>query len=94
MKDKNCKLTIEKLCLLVRYKQTKQDVTIPSTKADLLAWWNETQHHSSPCSSPNKSNDEEEEEVGNEEGNSIVIKEIGTSGLVFGHKDSDDESDE
>jgi hypothetical protein len=34
-----------------------------------------------------------EEELENEEGNSIVIKEIGTTGLVFGHDDSDDESD-
>jgi hypothetical protein len=51
MKDKNCKLTIEKLRLLVRYKQTKGDAAIPSGKAALLARWNETKNRSSPrCS--------------------------------------------
>ena len=89
--DKNC---IKKLLLLVRYKHSKDNAAIPSTKADLLAQWNEIKHRSSPCSSPNNSNDEEEEEVENKEGNSIVTEEIGTTGLVFGHDDSDDESDE
>jgi hypothetical protein len=37
MKDKNCKLTVKKLRLLVRYKQTKEDAAIPSGKAALLA---------------------------------------------------------
>ena len=37
MTVKSSKLTIKKLHLLVRYKQTKKDVAIPSTKADLLA---------------------------------------------------------
>jgi hypothetical protein len=49
---------------------------------------------SSSCFSPNNSDDEEEEEVENKEGDSIVIKEISTTGLVFGHNNSDDESDE
>ena len=80
--------------LLVRYKQTKEDAAIPSTKADLLARWNEKKHCSSPHSSLNNSDDEEEEEVENEEGNSIVIKEIGTTGFVFGHNESDDECEE
>ena len=84
----------QKLRVLVRYKQTKEDVAIPSTKADLLAQWNKTKHRSSPCSCPNNSHDDEEEEVENEEGNSIDIEEIGTTGLVFGHNNSDDESDE
>ena len=67
MKDKNCKLTIEKLRLLVRYKHTKEDAAIPSTKADLLARWNKTKHHTSPRCSPNYSNDEEEEDVNDKE---------------------------
>jgi hypothetical protein len=64
IKDKNCKLTVQKLCLLVRYKQTKEDGTISSMKADLLAQWNKMKHHSSPYSSPNNSNDEERGGVG------------------------------
>ncbi len=94
-KDKNCKLTVKKLCLLVRYKQTKEDAAIlPSTKTDLLARWNETKHHSFPCSSPNNSDDKEEEDANDKEGNSIVIKEIGTTGFIFEHDESEDESDD
>ena len=39
--------------------------------------------------SPNNSDDEEEEDVDDEEGG-----EMGTTGLVFGHDESEDESDD
>jgi hypothetical protein len=35
MKDKNFKLTVDKLRLLVAYKKTKEDAAIPSRKATL-----------------------------------------------------------
>jgi hypothetical protein len=95
MKGKHFKLTIDKLCLLVTYKKTKEDGAIPSEgKATLLTWWNETKHRLSPRCSPNNSNNEEEEEVEEEERNSIVFEEMGTTGLVFGHDDSDNECEE
>jgi hypothetical protein len=37
MKDKHFKLTIDKLCLLVAYKKTKEDTATFSGKAGLLA---------------------------------------------------------
>jgi hypothetical protein len=46
------------------------------------------------CCSPNNSDNEEEEVVVEEEGNSIVFEEMGTTGLVFGHNDSDNEYEE
>ena len=85
MKGKNYKLTVDKLCLLVTYKKTKEDAAIPSGKANLLARWNETKHRLSPRCSPNNSDDEEEEEEEEEEG-------MGTTGLVF--DDSDNECEE
>ncbi len=94
MKGKIFKLTINKLCLLVTYKNTKEDAAIPSGKANLLTRWNETKHRLSPRCSPNNSDNAEEEEVEEEEGNSIVFEEMGTSGLVFGHDDSDNECEE
>ena len=93
MKGKNCKLTVDKLRLLVTYKKTKEDAAIPFGKAALLTRWNETKHCLSRRCSLNNSNDEEEEEE-EEEGNSIVFEEVGTTGLVFGHDDSDDECEE
>ena len=36
MKDKNFKLTVNKLCLLIAYKKTKEDAAIPSGKAALI----------------------------------------------------------
>ena len=42
MKDKNFKLTIDKLRLLVAYKKTKEDMAIPSGKAALITRYNET----------------------------------------------------
>ena len=93
MKGNNYKLIIDKLRLLVTYKKTKEDAAIPSGKAALLTRWNETKHRLSPRCSPNNSNNEEEEEE-EEEGNSIVFEEVGTTGLVFGHDDSDDECEE
>ncbi len=42
----------------------------------------------------NNSDNEEEEEVEEEEGNSIVFEEMGTTGLVFGHDDSENECEE
>jgi hypothetical protein len=94
MKCKNYKLTVDKLCLLVTYKKTKEDVAIPSGKAALLARWNETKHRLSLRCSPNNSDDEEGEEEEEEEGNSIVFEEMGTTGLVFGHVDSEHECEE
>ncbi len=44
--------------------------------------------------SPNNSDNEEEEEVEEDEGNSIVFEEMGTTGLVFRHDNSDNECEE
>jgi len=93
MKNKDFKLTVDKLRVLVSYKKRNEDAAIPSGKAALLTRWNETKHRLSPRSSPNNSDDEEEEEE-EEEGNNIVFEEIGITGLVFGHNDSDDECEE
>ncbi len=93
MKGNNYKLIVDNLRLLVTYKKTKEDAAIFSGKAALLTRWNETKHCLSPqCSQNNSSNEEEEEEE--EEGNSIVFEEVGTTGLVFGHDDSDNECEE
>jgi len=62
MKNKDFKLTVDKLRVLVSYKKRNEDAAIPSGKAALLARWNETKHRLSPRSSPNNSDDEEEEE--------------------------------
>ena len=50
MKGNNCKLTVDKLRLLVTYKKTKEDAAIPSAsgKAALLTQWNETKYRLSP----------------------------------------------
>jgi hypothetical protein len=48
MKGNIYKLTIDKLRLLVTYKQTKEDAAIPSGKAALLTQWNETKYRLSP----------------------------------------------
>jgi hypothetical protein len=93
MKGNNYKLTVDKLHLLVTYKKTKEDAAIPSGKAALLTRWNETKHRLSLQCSPNNSNNEEEEEE-EEQGNSIVFEEVGTTGLVFGHDDSDTECED
>jgi len=89
MKSKTYKLKRKDLLVLVRYKHSKGDQKIPSTVADLQARWNETKHRASPHCSPNNSDDEEEEDVDDEEGG-----EMGTTGLVFGHDESEDESDD
>ncbi len=82
MEDNNFTLTLNKLCLLVMYKETKEDIAIPSGKAALLTWWNKTKHHLSlRCCSPNNSKVKEEEE-------SVVLEE--TAGLVIGDYDSED----
>ena len=94
MKGKIFKLTINKLHLLVTYKKTMEDAAIPSGKATLLTCWNETKHCLSPRCSPNNSDNEEEEEVEEEERTNIVFEEMGTTGLVFGHDDSDNECEE
>ncbi len=53
--------------------------------------WNDTKHRACPHCSPNNSDDKEEEgdDVNDEEGG-----EMGTTGLVFGHDESEDESDD
>ena len=87
--SKNVKLTGKVLLVLVRYKRTKGDQSIlPKGVAALHTWWNKTKHHASPCCSPNNSDDEEEEDINDEERG-----EMGTTGLVFGHDKSEDESD-
>ena len=55
MKDKNFKLTVDKLHLLVTYKKTKEDLAIPSGKTALITRYNETKHCLSPRCSPNNS---------------------------------------
>ena len=59
--------------------------------ADLHVWWNEeTLNHTSPHCSPNNSDDKEEEDVNDVEGG-----EMGTTRLVFGFVESEDnESDD
>jgi ribosomal protein S15P/S13E len=98
MKDKmngnNFKLTTNKLRLLVTYKKTKEDTAIPSGKATLLTLKNETKHCLSPRCSSNNSNNEDEEEVEDKERNSIIFEEMGTTEVVFGHDDSDNEFEE
>ena len=88
MKSKTYKLNRKDLLVLVRYKHSKGDQKIPSTVADLKAWSNKTKHRASPHCSPNNSDDKEEEDINDEEGG-----EMGTTGLVFGHDESEDESD-
>jgi hypothetical protein len=44
MKDKNSKLTVDNLCLLVAYKKRKGDAATHPGKAALLAHWNEFKH--------------------------------------------------
>jgi hypothetical protein len=53
MKSKTYKLNRKDLLVLVRYKHSKGDQKIPSTVADLEAWWNKTKHRASPHCSPN-----------------------------------------
>ena len=53
MKDRNFKLDIDKFCLLVAYRKTKEDMAIPSGKATLITRYNETKHRLSPRCSPN-----------------------------------------
>ena len=73
----------------VMYKHAKGDQKIPSTVAELCVWWNETKNRASPHCSPNNSDGKEEEDVDDKEGG-----EMGTTGLVFGHDESKDESDD
>jgi hypothetical protein len=87
MKSKTYKLNGKELLVLVRHKHAKGDQKIPSAVADLCVWWNETKNCASPHCSPNNSDDEEEEDVDEEEGG-----EMGTTGSVFGHDESEDES--
>jgi hypothetical protein len=91
MNRKNFKLTGKDRLVLVRYKRTKGDQPLPKGVAALLTWWNEMKHRASPRCSPNNSDneDEEEEDVNDEEGG-----EMGTTGLVFGHDQSEDKSDD
>ncbi len=73
----------------------KGDQPMPKGVAALRTRWNDTKHRASPHCSPNNSDDEEEEDdeeeddVNDEEGG-----EMGTTGLVFGHDKSEDESDD
>ena len=68
---------------------------MPKGVAALHTWWNDTKHRASPrCSLNNSDNtkeedDKEEEDVNDEEGG-----EMGTTGLVFGHDESEDKSDD
>ena len=95
MKSKKIKLTGKDLLVLVRYKRMKGDQPMPKGVAALRTRWNDTKHRASPHCSPNNSDDEEEEDdeeeddVNDEEGG-----EMGTTGLVFGHDESEDESDD
>ena len=89
MKSKKIKLTGKDLLVLVRYKRMKGDQPMPKGVAALRTRWNDTKHCASPCCSPNNSDNEEEEDVNDEEGG-----EMGTTGLVFGHDESEDESDD
>ena len=89
MKSETYKLNRKDLLVLVRYKHSKGDQKIPSTVAELRVRWNQTKNRASPCCSPNNSDNEEEEDVDGEEGG-----EMGTTGLVFEHDESEDESDD
>ncbi len=95
MKSKKIKLTGKDLLVLVRYKRMKVDQPMPKGVAALRTWWNDTKHRTSPRCSPNNSDgkkeedDKEKEDVNDEEGG-----EMGTTGLVFGHDESEDESDD
>ena len=89
MKSKNFKLTSKDLLVLVRYKCTKGDQPIPKGVAALCTRSNETKHSASPRCGPNNSDDEEEEDVNDKEGG-----EMGTTRLVSGHDESEDESDD
>ncbi len=63
--------------------------------AALRTRWNDTKHRTSPHCSPNISDDEEEED--NEEEDDVNDEEgweMGTTELVFGHDESEDESDD
>ncbi len=95
MKSKKIKLNGKDLLVLVRYKRMKGDQPMPKGVAALCTRWNDTNHRASPHCSPNNSDnkeeedDEEEEDVNDEEGG-----EAGTTGFVFGHDESEDESDD
>ena len=91
MKDANktYKLNGKELHVLVRYKHAKGDKKIPSSVAELRVRWNETGNRASPHCSPNNSDDEEEEDVNDKESGEMV-----TTGLVFGHDESEDKSDD
>ena len=89
MKNKTYKLNGKELHVLVRYKHAKGDKKIPSLVAELCVWWNETRNRASLRCSPNNSDDEEEENLDDEEGG-----EMGTTGLVFGHDESEDKCDD
>ena len=86
MKSKTYKLNCKDLLVLVRYKHVKEDQKIPSAVADLHVRWNETQNRTSPRCSPNNSDVKEEEDVNDKEGG-----EMGTTGLVFGNDEREDE---
>ncbi len=80
---------------------TKEESIGSSTKQapakTCLCWsrWNDTKHRTSPRCSPNNSDDEEEEDAEEEEDvNDEKGGEMGTTGLVFGHDESEDESDD
>ena len=88
MESKTYKLNGKELLVLVRYKHAEGDQKIPSAVADLCVRWNDTKNRASPRCSPNNSDDEEEEDADDEEGG-----EMGTTGLVFGNDESEDESD-
>jgi hypothetical protein len=63
--------------------------------AALHTRWNDTKHRTFPCCSPNNSDDKEEEDNKEEEDvNDEEGGEMGTIGLVFGHEESEDESDD
>ncbi len=68
---------------------------MPKGVAALRTRWNDTKHRTSPHCSPNNSDDEEEED--DQEGDDVNDKqggEMGTTGLVFGHYESEDESND
>jgi hypothetical protein len=84
----SCLINRKDLLVMVRYKHSKGDQKIPSMVAELRVRWNQTKNRTSPRCSPNNSDNEEEEDVDGEEGG-----EMGTTGLVFEHDESEDESD-
>ena len=89
MKSETYKLNRKDLLVLVRYKHSKGDQKIPSTVAELRVCWNQMKNRASPRCSPNNSDNEEEEDVDGKEGG-----EMDTTGLVFEHDESEDESDD